>query len=161
MNSQSVIAAIVIFVLIVIGMFTFTYLKKQEMGQQPVPAADVEGTESPLAPYGIDRIDGTHYFIDGKHTVVGEMVMPTPCDLLEVDAEVLESAPEQIVLNFRVINTAESCAQVLTPQRYSVSASASEDAKIEATFNGIPVILNLTPAPAGTLPEEFEVYIKG
>ncbi len=161
MNSQSIIAGVVIFGLIVIGMFTFTYLKKQELQQEQPPEPQVEGSESPLAPYGIDRIDGTHYFIDGKHTIVGEMVMPTPCDLLEVEAVVRESMPEQIVLNFDVINTADVCAQVLTPQRYSVSAVASEEAKIEATFKGVPVIINLTPAPPGSTPEEFEVFIKG
>lgn len=160
MHSQSVIAGVVIFALIVVGMFTFTYLKKKELAETPLPPAEEE-EQSPLAPYGVDRIDGTHYFIDGVHTVVGEMVMPTPCDLLEVESIVRESMPEQIVLNFNVINTADTCAQVLTPQRYSVSATASEGASIEATFKGKSVPLNLTPAPPGTTPEEFEVYIKG
>ncbi len=160
MHSQSIIAGVVIFALIVIGMFTFTYLKKKELQQEPVPTAEIP-TESPLAPYGIDRIDGTHYFIDGKHTVVGEMIMPTPCDLLDVEAVVHESSPERITLNFTVINTADTCAQVLTPQRYSVSAVASEGATIDATFKGTVVPLNLTPAAPGSKPEEFEVYIKG
>lgn len=160
MHSQSIIAGVVIFALIVIGMFTFTYLKKKELQQEPVLTPEVT-TESPLAPYGIDRIDGTHYFIDGKHTVVGEMIMPTPCDLLDVAAVVRESSPEQITLNFNVINTADTCAQVPTPQRYSVSADASEGATIDATFKGVSVPLNLTPAAPGSKPEEFEVYIKG
>ncbi len=161
MNQQAIIAGVVIFALIVVGMFTFTYLKKQELRDTPPVVTEEPQDESPLTPYGIDRIDGTHYFIDGTHTVVGEIVMPTPCDLLEVEAIVRESMPEQIVLAFNVINTAETCAQIMTPQRFSVSAVASEGATFEATFKGVSVPLNLTPAPAGAVPEEFEVYIKG
>ncbi len=160
MNKQSIIAGLVIFALIVVGMFTFTYLKKKElMAELP---AEVPTQEQTIAEkYGISQIDTTHYFIDGKHTFVGEILMPTPCDLLEVEALVMESFPEQIRLDFTVINTADACAQVITPQRFSVEAVASAEASTTAYFMNEPVLLNITPARAGETPEEFEVYIKG
>lgn len=162
MNQQAIVAGVVIFILIVGGMFTYTYLKKQELEQiQPENEASATETELTLDNLGIDRIDGVHYFIDGTHTVVGELVMPTPCDLLEVDAVVAESMPEQINLQFSVLNTALSCAQMLTPQRYSVSVDASEDATLSATWHGTAVPLNLIPAPPGATPDEFEVFLKG
>jgi hypothetical protein len=158
MHRQSIIAVIVIFALIVLGMFTFTYLKQQAL---ETPSQTTEPETSTDNPYNITTIDATHFFIDGQHTVVGQLVMPTPCDLLEVDALVRESFPEQVLLSFNVINTAETCAQVLTEQRFSVGFPASEGAVITAEFMGQPVNLNLIPAPAGALPEEFELFIKG
>jgi hypothetical protein len=156
MHKQSIIAVIVIFALIVLGMFTFTYLKQQELQTPPVEVEDTEPTR-----YDIATIDATHFFIDGQHTIVGQLVMPTPCDLLEVDAIVRESFPEQVLLSFNVINTADMCAQVLTEQRFSVGFPASEEAVITAEFMGEAVELNLIPAPEGATPEEFEVFIKG
>lgn len=158
MHKQSIIAVILIFALIVLGMFTFTYLKQQELQTPP----EVDETEDSMSnTYNISSIDATHFFIDGQHTVVGQLVMPTPCDLLEVDAIVRESFPEQVLLSFSVINTADVCAQVLTEQRFSVGFPASEGAEITAEFMGEPVTLNLIPAPDGATPEEFELFIKG
>ena len=138
----------------------FAFMKKDELKdqQQPTPEPTVE--EDKYA--HIDRIDGKHFYSDGVHTVVGEVPMPTPCDLLEVDAIVRESYPEQIQLDFSVLNNAEFCAEVVTPQRFKISASAhSPDADFRARFNGRSIELNLTPALPGETPEDFELFIKG
>lgn len=87
--------------------------------------------------------------------------MPTPCDLLESSARVAESFPEQIMINFSVINNADFCAQVVTAQRFKVSATASPEATFSAQFMGRPVELNLIPAGAGETPDAFELFIKG
>jgi len=87
--------------------------------------------------------------------------MPTPCELLEADALIAESMPEQIIFAFDVINTAEMCAQVMTEQRFLVEAQASENASMQATFMGSPVELNLIPAEEGETPDDFELFIKG
>ncbi len=159
MSQRAIIVAIVIFVLIVAGMFTFAYLKKQEMVavEEPNPAAPA--AEVPYA--SITRVDAKHFFAGGVHTIVGEIPMPTPCDLLEANARVAESMPEQVTIDFTVINTAEFCAAVVTPQRFSVTASASEAATFGATFMGRPIELNLVPALPGETPDDFELFIKG
>src|SRR5690606_21725381 len=92
---------------------------------------------------GITHINAKHFYENGVHTLVGEIPMPTPCDLLEADALVAESMPEQVTVDFMVVNNADFCAQVITPQRFKVSSSASEAAVFRATFAGREVTLNL------------------
>ena len=152
--------AIALFALIIVGMFTFAYLKKTEL-EKDIVVSEVEEPVAEVKYASITRVNAIHYYIDGLHTLVGEIAMPTPCDLLEAEAVVMESFPEQIVIDFNVINNAEFCTQVITPQRFKVSASASEEATFKANFMGRPVELNLTPAGAGEVPEDFELFIKG
>ena len=159
MNQRTVIISISLFILIVVGMFTFAYLKKAEVTAPT--QEEVQTPQEEVAYASITRIDAKHFYIDGVHTLAGEIPMPTPCDLLEADARVAESFPEQITVEFNVINTAEFCAQVVTPQRFKVSAAASENATFKATLMGREVELNLVPAALGETPENFELYIKG
>jgi len=160
MQHRAIILSISLFVLIVLGMFVFVFIKQNEMKQVTTPTPDVEDTEG--GKYAdIKRIDGKHFFIDGVHTVVGEVPMPTPCDLLEVDAIIAESFPEQVTLDFKVINNAEFCAEVITLQRFKVSATASEAATFKAMLQNRVIELNLIDALPGETPEDFELFIKG
>jgi len=110
----------------------------------------------------IERIDAVHFYEDGTHTFVGEIDMPTPCDLLDVSGVVMESFPEQILLEFEVISEdADLCAQVITPQRFMVEVAASEEATVEATLMGRSVELNLHEPQPGETPDDFELFIKG
>ncbi len=156
MEKRTIILIVTLFILIVIGMFAYTSIKKSELSQAPIVETPVV-KEDPL---GI-HIDAKHFYIDGVHTFVGEMTMPTPCDLLEVNSVVQESYPEKIILDFTVINNSKSCEQVATNQRFMVTANASAEAKITATYQGKSAELNLIPAESGETPDEFEIYIKG
>ncbi len=158
MSQRAVVMAIILFAAIVAGMFTFALMKQQELAEQTLPPTVATTT----LPYPeITRIDAKHFFQDGLHTVVGSVVLPTPCDLLQSEAVVKESLPEQIQLDFTVINTAEFCAQVETEQRFLITASGAETATFSATFMGRPIILNLVPAAPGETPQNFELFIKG
>lgn len=158
MSQKSIILIVTLFALLIAGMFMYANLKNAELQQEPVVV-----TEEPVVvPYpDITRVDAKHYFIDGKHTLVGEIMFPTPCDLLEAEAMVMESYPEQVVIDFNVINNADSCAQVVTAQRFKVEAIASAEATFTARFMGRDIELNLIPAAEGEVPEDFEVFIKG
>jgi len=145
------------FVLIVVGLFVLVYVNKNN-AKEDAPVEDQTPTENP---YGITRIDAKHFYIDGTHTVAGEIDMPTPCDLLDGQATVAESMPEQVTIDFNVINTSETCVQAITPQRFKVSFDASAEAVIKARFMGQEVELNLVPAGEGETPEDFELYLKG
>ncbi len=160
MQQKTIVISVALFLVIVVGMFMFAYLKKAEVVNPPVTdeQTDVAGEVKYAS---ITRVTAKHYFKDGVHTLAGEIPMPTPCDLLEADATVAESFPEQITVNFDVINNAEFCAQVITPQRFKVSASASEGATFSAMFMGRQVELNLVPAAEGESPDDFELFIKG
>lgn len=159
-SRRAIIVAIVFFGLIVAGMFTFAFLKKNEIQEEVIlDTQNQPATEVRFA--SITRVNAAHYFIDGVHTVVGEIPMPTPCDLLESEAVVMESYPEQINIGFNVINNANFCEDIITAQRFKVSASASKEATFSATFMGRTVDLNLIPAAEGELPDDFELFIKG
>ncbi len=160
MKHHGIIAAIVVFVLIIVGMFVFAFLKKSEIAQAPAQVPPVE--ISPKTPYdSITRVDAKHFFIDGVHTLAGEILMPTPCDLLNWESSVRESMPEGVTVAFSVINNADTCIQTVTPQRFLVSFTASDAAVIDATLQGRKVELNLIPALPGERPEDFELFIKG
>jgi hypothetical protein len=159
MNQKTIVMCVALFIIIVAGMFGFAYLKKAEVAA-PVAEENTKGEEE-VKYASITRITAKHFFEDGVHTIAGEIPMPTPCDLLEVDAVVAESFPEQVSLNFNVVNNAEFCAQQITPQRFKVSASASEEATFSANFMGRKVELNLVPPDQGETPDDFELFIKG
>ena len=158
MNKNTIIAISLALLCIVAGMFLFAGLKKSEPVENP---AATTATTTQTNSYGITRIDGKHYFIDGVHTVVGEIALPTPCDLLEATSTVSTGTPNQINIAFTVINNSESCATMVTPARFSVNATAEQYANITATFMGQPVVLNLIEAAPGETPAEFQVYTKG
>jgi hypothetical protein len=160
MEHKHIVASVTVLALIIVGMFTFAYLKRAEIreAEAPAPTPTVE-SDSPYA--GITRIDAKHFF-DGKtHTIVGEIPMPTPCDLLNWSTRIQESMPETAIVDFDVINTAETCVQVVTPQRFKVSFDASEGAGIRATLEGRTIEVNLIPALPGESPDDFEIFIKG
>lgn len=158
MNKQAIIS-IIIFLLVIAGMFGYASYKKQQMApaEEVVPEEVVETT-----PYDhITRVDAKHFFIDGTHTLVGEITMPTPCDLLTHEEMIAESFPEQVSINFDVINNAEFCAEMETAQRFIVSVDVSEEASFRAFLKGRELELNLIPAAEGETPDEFELFIKG
>jgi hypothetical protein len=160
MKQKAVIMFIALFLVIVIGMFVFAYLKNAELVKtQIIEPAQTETGEVKYA--SITRITAKHYFEDGLHTFAGEIPMPTPCDLLDTSTRVAESFPEQVFIDFKVINNSEACIQQITTQRFKVSAQASVDATISATFEGREVELNLVPAGEGETPDDFELFIKG
>lgn len=159
MSQKSIILAVVLFILLVVGMFIFANFKSTEITSEV--ATTTPNVEASVPYPDITRIDAKHYFIDGKHTLVGEIDMPTPCDLIEATANVAESMPEQVTVNFNVINNAEDCAQVITPYRFRVDFNASSEAIISGRFMGREIILNLIPAAEGENPEDFELFLKG
>lgn len=146
--------------LIIVGMFVFTYLKKSELAEAPAVTPPSDMREGPYA--GITRIDAKHFFIPPTHTLAGEIMMPTPCDLLDYsDVRIQESSPETVIVNFKVVNHTETCVQTVTPQRFMVTFDAHKDATIKATFEGRPVELNLIPSADGETPANFELFMKG
>lgn len=160
-HRKAVIGAVVLFILIVVGMFIFAYLKRGEVAE-PVVDEQQQQEEEPSGPYGhIDRIDAKHFYSDGTHTLAGEIAMPTPCDLLDPSVTVAESFPEQVTVEFNVVNESDMCAQVITPQRFKVEFDASENASISARLDGRTVELNLLQPDEGETPEDFELFIKG
>ena len=149
MRQRDIILVSALLGTIVLGMFSYTYLVKKTVPIEAPVVVPEQKTNS----YGITRIDGKHF--------VGEIPMPTPCDLLTFTAAVAESMPEKVTFDFGVINNSDACATVVTLQRFVVSATASSEAVLNARFNNMPVELNLVEAAPNETPESFELFIKG
>lgn len=162
MNTKTIYLIIGLLLAIIVGMGLFTFIAKKSLPDESVVATTTNPIQvSNENPYGIERIDAKYFYRDGTHILVGSIVLPTPCDLLESSARVSETIPEQISFDFTVINTAEACAQMMTEQRFRVEAVASQSATFKATFMGKPVDLNLTEGLPSETPEDFELFIKG
>ena len=159
MSQKSIILTVVLFALLIVGMFIYAHLKSSELEVVTVTASQEE--EAPVLYPDITRVDAKHFNIDGKHTFVGEIVFPSPCDFLETDAIVMESYPEQLILDFSVINNSHSCVEIQTAQRFKIDVVASENASFKARFMGRDIELNLIPAAEGEFPDDFEIFIKG
>jgi hypothetical protein len=156
---RALIVAAVLFAVVVAGMFGYARYAKEKLRQaDAVPTAPQEQQET----QPITHIDAKHYYKDGEHTIAGEIIMPTPCDLLKAKAVVNESAPVHATVDLSIINNTQGvCVQMVTPQRFKVSFKGGADAKIDATLNGKPVTLNLIMARPDENPDDFEVFLKG
>jgi hypothetical protein len=158
MNQRALIVAGLLFSLIIAGMFGYAYMKQSELARPAILVPTIPHASTTEAV----RVNAVHFFKDGTHTIVGDVMVQTPCDLLESTARVAESMPEQVTIALTTLNNADTCAQVLTLQRFRVDFTASEKAVITATLNGVAVILNLRDAEPGADPEKLEdLYFKG
>ncbi len=154
MKHSGIIAAGMVLVLIIVGMFVFTYLKKIELQEEASRVATYPPLDSSI-PYGdIEEVTTLHHFANGTHTVTGELEMPTPCDLLEWEYRILESYPEHVIIDFEVVNHSEVCADVRTPQKFEVKFVASENAVVRATIDGREIKVHKTLAE-GELPLSY------
>jgi len=160
MNQRTITIIIGLFLLVIVGMFAFAYFTRDdEVNDDAIMTDDTAMEETPYD--NITRITAKHFYVDGIHTLAGEVMMPTACDLLETNSTVAESMPEQVTIDFSVINNSETCAQAMTTQRFIVSFDASEEANITGRFMGRDIELNLVPPSEGETPEDFELFIKG
>mgnify|MGYP003394096470 FL=1 len=148
------IAALVI--LVVIGA---VYFSTRDSAPVSTGEPNPNGNGSVL-PAEIQTITVEHAFKDGTHIVAGNVTVPTPCDSLDVKTRIMESFPEQVILDFETTNSGEICAQVLSDRRFKLDFKASEKATIRATMNGNPANLVLIPATYEDL-LEFDIFIKG
>src|SRR3989344_5090564 len=153
----------VLVALLVLGMFFYYFAPDSLKFWQSQTAAvgDSTGTSNEPSEPVHETITAKHQFKNGKHIIAGDVNMPTPCHILTTSAQVAESFPEQVTIQFVSRTSGEFCAQVITPARFKVEFTASENATVKATWNGQPVSLNLIPAlPTDDL-DNFELFIKG
>lgn len=96
-----------------------------------------------------EKAVGVHYVSGGVHVVEGTVALPNPCYALSVAVEKLGSKPEEVLvdvwLRFTATPTADVCAQVIHEAPFRATFEASDNAKLEATINGIRMALELEP----------------
>ncbi|PJE74143.1 MAG: hypothetical protein COV02_00145 [Candidatus Terrybacteria bacterium CG10_big_fil_rev_8_21_14_0_10_41_10] len=144
---------VVLLLAIAVIIMAFIFLGK---GDKSENLGDVKIDRNGIA----QRITAKHLFENGVHTVAGDVDLPTPCHELTATATVLESFPEQVLIELKSKAGKGVCAQVVTPKKFKVVFNASKDASITAKLDGKDVILNLIRI-GGAEDLDKDIFIKG
>lgn len=160
MSKSTIIGLGLVVVAVVVGGVWYT------SSDEPAPENnnEVEGAATSSEQFAPELIDAMHQYNgeEGTHIVAGEVEVPTACHLLETDVTVDETSGDATVdFTASVEDEDQMCAQVITQQPFSVTFEASEEADIQATYNGESVELNLREVGPDEDLEDFEVYTKG
>lgn len=159
MSKTAIITTTILIILVIAG--AFYYLAPYSVRFWDNQSASVIDAGDDTTPSPHETINAKHQYKNGKHIIAGEVDLPTPCHLLTTTAQIAESSPEQVTINFTTKESGEVCTQVITPNRFKIEFAASAGAIIKARWNGQPVELNLIPAGANEDLSNFEIYIKG
>ena len=157
-------------VVVAIAVLVFVYMQKSKLDTgtegDNIPAwsetpAVGRSAETPLSEVQERVITAKHAFKSGKHTVAGEIEVPTPCHVLDAQATPSADGKKIFLELASSVKTGEMCAQVITAARFKVTAIGVSDAVWSATYNGEPVRLNLIEAGPNENLDNFDLFIKG
>ncbi len=158
MSKTAITTSTILIILVIAGAFYYLAPDSVRFWDNQT-AAVIEADDTIPSPH--ETITAKHQYKNGKHIIAGEVNLPTPCNILTTTAQIAESFPEQVTINFDSTSSGEACAQVMTKNRFKIEFTASENAVIKARWNGQPVELNLIPVGANEDLTNFEVFIKG
>jgi len=98
----------------------------------------------------VDSITAFYSYDSGIHEYKGTVELPNSCYALSTEAIVRESYPEQVTLLFTTDDGGDDaiCAQVIKSVPFRILFTASPEAVVNATFNGIVVDLKAIPSDA-------------
>ena len=83
-----------------------------------------------------EKIKIAHVFMDGIHTFTGEINLPTPCHTLTHKVIIAESYPEQVAIVFERKSDVDVCAQIITPEPFTITFMASREATFKIVLDG-------------------------
>jgi len=126
---------------VLVGIFLFN--RPLEKKPQDIPSGDT---------FIVDSIDATYVYDNNTHEYYGTLMLPNPCYSLSTEAIVRESYPEQVTLAFTTDGGEpdQMCIQVIQEEEFRIIFTASAEAVVDATFNGVPVTLVLTEGSSTT-----------
>ena len=107
----------------------------------------------------VEIISVNHQFEDGKHTIVGNLTLPTPCHSYNAVPNFQEDGT--VVVEITTESSDEMCAQVITDATFRVEFEGDEDLVFMGTLNDNPIIFNVFEVPAGENIDDYESMIKG
>lgn len=102
-----------------------------------------------------------HQYRNGKHTVIGDIDLPTPCYKLASGYTDSKTNPVSHNINLTTSTSGDFCAQVITTKPFKVTFAGAKDDKITATLDGKALILNVIHASDSENLEETNPYSKG
>src|SRR3989344_3778820 len=94
-------------------------------------------------------IKADHYFENGLHTYKGTIAVPTPCHDVISTVTVMESYPEQVLIDLKKEGASNFCAQVISQAPFEATFQASKDARISVTLDGEPAQFKVTEKIGG------------
>lgn len=103
-------------------------------------------------------INSKYQYKDGVHNFVGNISVPTPCHL--VDVEIIEQENETEIA---ITTTASDdvCVQIVSEKEFTTSFAGPQDRLIVASLNGEVVNLNLFEVPTDQEINSSTIDIKG
>lgn len=140
LKHKGVIGAVIVLLILIFGMAVFAYLERIELESRS--PNNITTSNNPDSAH-ISKITAEHYFIDGRHTLIGEITFPTSCEILNWNTSIAESYPEQVTVNFSTVSYTSECAPAINVQPFQVEFEASENASIRAQFNKEPIELEI------------------
>jgi len=151
------ILAVCVLLLLAAGLFGYTIFTASP--EDDTSPAD-ETTNETAQPDEDRIISGKRQFEDGIHTIAGMTTTPTPCHSILIDPFFPERATSTVELRFTTVLEGNECPAVESDATFQTAFEAPENVSISATWNGVPVRLNLVPVgPGESLEEEF--FFKG
>lgn len=168
MNMRTVVLLIGLLAILVIGMFVFTYLQS-DPGEDTTPeqtdenpqqdGTDRSGDDRTTPPADepasdeAEALQLTQSYRDGALHISGTLETPTPCHTITVEPVILESYPEQVVLDIQTTPGEGMCAQVLTEQSFTAVATTSAEATIvsaQVNNTNVPISVSATSTTGDT-----------
>lgn len=164
---NTVIIAVLIIVAAAVFILVLLERSRIDTGDIKAPAEDALWEHTPaeeqkdvvVTPKTV--VTAKHAYRNGEHIIAGEIPLPTPCHLLESTVSVSSDKKTLALALVSSVKTGETCAQMITPARFKVTARAERSATITATLNGQEITLNLIEAGPNENLDDFELYIKG
>ena len=149
-----IIVVVAVLVVVAISLFAYTLVSAPTPEDLPL-VADTQPAEQ--IPERV--ITAKHQFVDGIHTIVGMVTVPTPCHRVLADPYLLEDGVT-VEVRFSTLLEGDACPAQTTEVPFRVTFEAPETVAITALWDGSPVRLNLVPVAAGEILDD-ELYIKG
>lgn len=147
-----IVVALVVSLVIAIGVWSLTRVPASDMTRpQPLPGDRPVSSGPDMPPYvppagtkpapgnepvATLSIPATKSYQNGVYTLSGTLSLPTPCHELKTDTRIAESYPEQVTIEFTVVDTGAICVQVIDERPWSVQARVSSEATFRAVVNG-------------------------
>ena len=155
MQSKNYVVLVVI-VLLAVGitvsmLWQNSFQRTTNAGNDVVnPPISDDGTGLPPVLPDDGVIEVTHQFIDGVHTYIGTIPLPTPCHSLSSSVTIAESFPEQVTVDLSIRQPAPDvvCIQVIAPTDFTVSFEVNINASVRFRLDGIDLPVRIIPLGA-------------
>jgi hypothetical protein len=168
-NKNIWIWVIVCIVVILIGVGFYASYRATHTANAPTYNANQQGVSGQATSNQQEQtIDVRHQYVNGLHTYAGSIDVPTPCDMLSSKVVADGTDPTTGIAKFTLVfgsvsgtsNPASTCAQLITTRNFKLSFTGAQNAVVNATLDGQPVILNVFELQPGQ-DINSSIYLKG